>query len=618
MSSVIERNLRCLQKFQPEIFNKVNSYKSGNYINKNNSVERILLARQDDLIINMLVVCNGMEYLMCNHEDPINQAYEWIDKYIDPASKTYIVFGMGFAYHLEVLLGSFQDKKVIIIEPDIDLFYNLLTVRNLEMIIENSEIFLDEQPAEIVHSLMSIFAESSEGGAQLQPFEVYSDMFRTQWEELRDRFIKRVESFAVDIATRRHFGEMFIHNNVTNAGKLHEAANAGALAGKFKNVPAILVSAGPSLDKSLPLLKNLTDKCILMAAGTAVNILEDNGITPHFMMGIDASDSEAKIHEKAVSKEIFFIYSNQVATGSVDGYGGPKFLMNYSADEFTSGFFRYAQIDSAMHFSGPSVANTCFDALYKMGCNPIILVGQDMAFTDNREYSGNAKRRDVQEEIKKDASGLVKVKDKKGNDVYTLHSYLSMRNWFEGYFEKVSGKIDIINATEGGLDIKFSRNESLESVVQRYEFHNVNVSETILDIYNNNRFDTDTIARLEEYKEMLYKDLISLEEHSQKQLKLVDLIKRDVYHPSKSKNAFSRIANQVSEFTNKVVNSQAYKILLKNITGMDFFLIKREVDIATRSFGNYKEVKDFYIKAMLQQNQILKEKIDKVKKLLKT
>jgi len=49
-----------------------------------------------------------------------------------------------------------------------------------------------------------------------------------------------------------------------------------------------------------------------MAAGTAVRIMEDFGLAPHFMVGIDAGAKEGEIHSNVKNKDIYFIYSNQV------------------------------------------------------------------------------------------------------------------------------------------------------------------------------------------------------------------------------------------------------------------------------------------------------------------
>jgi len=43
---------------------------------------------------------------------------------------------MGLAFNLEVLLTSFPNKKVIVIEPNINLFYQIACIRNLEPVIK--------------------------------------------------------------------------------------------------------------------------------------------------------------------------------------------------------------------------------------------------------------------------------------------------------------------------------------------------------------------------------------------------------------------------------------------------------------------------------------------------
>jgi len=50
------------------------------------------------------------------------------------------------------------------------------------------------------------------------------------------------------------------------------------------------------------------------------------GLAPHFMVGIDAGAKEGEIHSNVKNKDIYFIYSNQVSTYSVDGYKGPNLL----------------------------------------------------------------------------------------------------------------------------------------------------------------------------------------------------------------------------------------------------------------------------------------------------
>lgn len=613
MSEVLERNLSLLKAYQPDAYLKLDGYIKGKYAPKDNSVEKILLARQDELVINIMVRCGQKDYLLCDHENPINEAYAWIDKYIDPANKADIVFGMGMAFHLEVLLTSFPNKKVIIIEPNMDLFYQIISIRNLEPIINKAEIILDEGLDVILNRINSLFWDTERGGIQVQPFEVYGEMFPDAWDELRDRFIKHAESFTVDIATRRHFGELWVHNNIKNLNKICEASNATHLSGKFQGIPGILVSAGPSLEKNIHLLKGLEDKCVIMAAGTAVRIMEDNELSPHFMVGIDAGDKEGEIHTNVRNKDTYFIYSNQVSTHSVNGYTGPKFLMNYPVDMYTAGFFEYANIESDFFLSGPSVANTCFDILFKMGCDPIIIIGQDMAFTAGSMYAGQAPGTVINnaEDIQK--RGYVLAEDIYGNEVYTTRPFLAMRNWFEGYFERIGDKITIINATEGGLNISHARNETLAAALESCKLSEVGIKGIIRSLHEKGSFSASIASKIEDYRVYVQKEMRKLELLSKRQLETVGYLRRDIYHPSKNRSRFVKAVDSINEMSDRVLESPIYNSLLKNLVEIEFYLIKAEVDRAVKMFTKYEDIKRIYINAILDQNERLDTSLEKLK-----
>lgn len=615
MNEVFEKNLRLIQKHQPHIYSKLESFLKGSYAPKDRSVERILLANQEDLVINVMVRTSGRDYLLCDHEDPINEAYGWIDRYIDPGNKIDIVFGIGMAFHLEVLIASFSKKKILIIEPNFELFYQILCIRNLDFLIKNADILVDEDYDTILSKFNAFFWDTDEGAIQIQPLEVYAELFPTMWEDLRDRFVKMAQSFTVDIATRRKYGELWVYNNVKNLSYIKGASNAGELLGKFKGVPGILVSAGPSLKKNVHLLKGLEDKCVIMAAGTAVNVLEDFGIKPHFMMGIDANESEGRIHEKVRNKDIYFLYSNQIYTKSLEKYEGPKFLMNYPMDLYTNEFLKFAKVESQFFQSGPSVANTCFDALYKMGCDPIILVGQDLAYTYGSNYANQepGSVTNMEEGIKE---GYVLAEDIYGDSVYTTPAYLSMRNWFEGYFEKVKDKVEIINATEGGLGIGYSKNDSLESVIENYNFNKENIEGRISEIHSEGMFKDTINEELNAYVNYVSGWIDKLEDLSKSQLKLVKSVESDGFDLRKNQREYERVLSSINDISKEVIESPIYASLLRNLIEIDFYLIKAEVDRSVKVLNNYRDIKAVFVNAINSQNRILENSLAKVRGFL--
>ncbi|EKN8346080.1 6-hydroxymethylpterin diphosphokinase MptE-like protein, partial [Campylobacter coli] len=70
---------------------------------------------------------------------------------------------------------------------------------------------------------------------------------------------------------------------------------------KFEN--AIVVSAGPSLDKQLSLLKTYQEKAVIFCADGALSMLEKEGIVPDYITNLDSRDLALKFFENLESCE---------------------------------------------------------------------------------------------------------------------------------------------------------------------------------------------------------------------------------------------------------------------------------------------------------------------------
>ncbi|EIX1417787.1 motility associated factor glycosyltransferase family protein, partial [Campylobacter jejuni] len=69
---------------------------------------------------------------------------------------------------------------------------------------------------------------------------------------------------------------------------------------KFEN--AIVVSAGPSLAKQLPLLKAYQDKAVIFCADGALSMLEKKGIVPDYVTNLDFTDLAMKFFQNKENK----------------------------------------------------------------------------------------------------------------------------------------------------------------------------------------------------------------------------------------------------------------------------------------------------------------------------
>ncbi|HEC1736996.1 TPA: motility associated factor glycosyltransferase family protein, partial [Campylobacter coli] len=76
---------------------------------------------------------------------------------------------------------------------------------------------------------------------------------------------------------------------------------------KFEN--AIVVSAGPSLAKQLPLLKAYQEKAVIFCADGALSMLEKEGIVPDYVLNIDFEDLPIQFFQNRENKSSLNILS---------------------------------------------------------------------------------------------------------------------------------------------------------------------------------------------------------------------------------------------------------------------------------------------------------------------
>jgi len=74
-------------------------------------VEKILLARQDDLIINILVKCSDKDFLLCDHENPINEAYAGLTNILTLPTRRTLSLEWDWHFTLKFFLQVFLTKK---------------------------------------------------------------------------------------------------------------------------------------------------------------------------------------------------------------------------------------------------------------------------------------------------------------------------------------------------------------------------------------------------------------------------------------------------------------------------------------------------------------------------
>lgn len=256
----------------------------------------------------------------------------------------------------------------------------------------------------------------------------------------------------------------------------------------LEGVPAFLVAAGPSLDKNSHLLEAASKRGAVFAVNTSAPAVAAVNARIDLLVAIEALDVSEPMRAAA----------DLAGAVAVDLTAHPN-NFDIGVSRRTTFLpvapqFRNAG-DAIGHENlayGGSVATAAFALAYRLGADPIVLLGQDLAYTDGRGYAkgtlfeSTTVRREgphlvIDRSAKWDqmtAAGGIRVPSKRrpvvdvpawGGEgtVWSTHELVLFRRWFEDAAETYRGRVELINATEGGASIAGFAEEALSSLLAR-------------------------------------------------------------------------------------------------------------------------------------------------------
>ncbi|EAK6730825.1 motility associated factor glycosyltransferase family protein, partial [Campylobacter coli] len=229
---------------------------------------------------------------------------------------------------------------------------------------------------------------------------------------------------------------------------------------KFEN--AIVVSAGPSLTKQLPLLKAYQDKAVIFCADGALSMLEKEGIVPDYVTNLDFTDLAMKFFQNKENKTSLNVLSCATHLSLVHFLDNKSVVLRDDPlyQRFNLNDFGY--IDTGTH-----VSHFSYTLALALGFKNIIMIGQDLAFDE--EGNSHSKGFDFGEKFSGEENiDKLKVPAYAGKgEVLTHITWNDYRIKLEYLFACNDQKAKFYNATEGGARINFTEELSFKECCEK-------------------------------------------------------------------------------------------------------------------------------------------------------
>lgn len=391
----------------------------------------------------------GKRIYLYSKYNPHRDSMAFAEGAYEKGVKNYLIYGLGLGYHimsLVELIGE-DDYHIYVFECNEDILKlkqdSIKEVRNNK----NITVIGTDHQSNFFEELSRVLAKEDiklvihNPSLQIIPME-YKDL----------RYL--LEEFIMNRESMESIGDSLDNNFKENINNFDLYADE--LFGRYEDKPIYIVSAGPSLDKNIGDLAAKKEGGIILSVGRAAKTLATSGIKPDFIILTDPSRHLYNSQLKGLIEDVPIIVLSTADKNIMEKYKGKKYIAfqkGYEPAEI------YAKENSnTLVNTGGSVATTALDIGIKMGCNPIVFVGQDLAFTDNKSHSEKARSRKIVY-----SSGLRDVEDVYGNTIQTSKNLYIYLRWIQNRIAEEKN-IEFIDATEGGARIKGTKVMKLKDV----------------------------------------------------------------------------------------------------------------------------------------------------------
>ena len=400
----------------------------------------------------------------------------------DYNSKLFL-YGFGNGMYVKTFLQSARsDCSIIIYEPSYRIFSTVIKYYDLTDILSNNRVsfifgpILKEQ--DIRRTLEDHMSYSDALSCRSSIHLNYDVLFSDDCVKYHDNLISVRDAIIASQTVHDRFGADYNKNTFNNLRLLRESMDIEKLAENMpEGIPAIVVAAGPSLDKNIREIAKAKGKCIIISTDTALKPLSLAGITPDIAMIMDGK-KDARYLSEEDSRSVPLVCTPRSGTEFLNLHKGIKFFTNDYC-EHINGFMETCDRRLIDIETGGSVANPCFSLALLFKCNTIILMGQDLAYTGDKTHSSVTVRGSVKTEVE-NLEHVVMDVDIEGKPIRSSEEFKTYREWFE---RKIAGnsELNVIDATEGGVRIAGTTLMTARDAIEKYCTESFDFSEVVAD-----------------------------------------------------------------------------------------------------------------------------------------
>lgn len=318
-----------------------------------------------------------------SQEGAQKEADEIFNKVENTRLSMHIVFGIGLGHLFEQFCKK-SKGNVFLFEPNLEILRVTLELVDFSKELSQRNIFVFSD----IVSFKQAFVEMYEYNANVS-FKILNSYKQIYADSINETF-KQIEVIMgicmTDYNTLKKEGLRSVLMMFDNFAYTLDSVPLKEFEDIYKNKTALIVSAGPSLDLNIEIIKKNRDKVVVFCVGTAFKALMDNGITPDFLTIIEVNNCSEQVKGFDLSN-INLVLEPYTNTAFYKLKTKQKILFPTDPSHANNCWARLVDMDISQYKSKGTVSYASLVVAKSMGFSKIILIGQDLAYANNQCYS---------------------------------------------------------------------------------------------------------------------------------------------------------------------------------------------------------------------------------------
>lgn len=420
------------------------------------------------------IVTESGKFTLQSNKDMEKAVEVWCEQFSDKNisyKSVFVIYGFGDIRYLRKMITKYPENSFFVYEPFEYVIINQMYKYDISDLLEkeNLYIFTGKNRKQMLRGYMgSIITYQNFDSLVYGVLPNYIKADVKEYHEFKEcigYFIyNEIETARLLIASEKFRGRNFLYNlndfvyqsGIKNLKKAFYNK-------KLDDYPAIIVSAGPSLEKNIDKLVEYKDKAFIVGVNASLRLLKENNIIPDIMVSCDARISDITPFENDEINGIPLL-TNMMADYRVVKRNKARRFFGYENNEYINKMAEKLNVKIEEAETGGSVANAAFAFAQAMGFKTIILIGQDLAYTNNKIHAG---KNSDENKIDTEDSEYIMVKGVCDDEVITDLIMCAYRRWFEDRIKDYPD-LTVINATEGGAFIEGATHMRLDEALSKY------------------------------------------------------------------------------------------------------------------------------------------------------